>query len=236
MKNKFALPILIVLILTVPASATPLIGPNLAQFSVVAGGYATYGAGAAVSGEVGAVDYVVGGANATSAGDRVATIGVTGALTAPRAAQNALNRMQTTSILAPTVGGIIELAPGVDSASALTTAAGTTPYLDGGGIDDPLWVFNIPTCLVTGASTSFLGTVMSGAYIRQGADSDFSFGNLFAGSYVSISAGSRLGLAANLAIVDGLVQAGAGLADTIAAPVPEPESILLAGQAWPLRL
>lgn len=230
-------------------SAIPLIGADLARFSVVAGGYASYGAGATVSNEVGAVSYIAGGAGSISAADRVNTTGVAGALTEQAAAQLALNNMGTGTVLGATMAGQRSLSPGVYSASALTTAAGTTLTLDGGGADNPFWVFNIPTYLVTGASTkvkvanagpnasvvwntggyfamgastSFLGTVMSGAYISQGAGSDFSCGNLFAASYVSISAGShvtstncagsdtwagsKFGLGAGLDIVDGVAQ------------------------------
>lgn len=269
MKNLCVLLVVMVLSAIVPVSATPLIGSDLAQFSVLAGGYATYGAGAVVRGRVGALDYVVGGASASSGGDRTNTPGVNSALSQLGAAQNALNLMQTTYVLSPTVSGIIELAPGVYGASALTTAAGTTLHLDGGGLDNPVWVFNIPTYLVTGASTnigiinaganasvvwntggyvsmgastSFLGTILSGAYISQGAGSDFSCGNLFASSYVSLSAGSRVtstackatgswagslqGLGANLDIVNGIAVAHL-VTDEPAAVIPEPKTILL---------
>lgn len=253
----------------VSASATPLIGEDLARFSVVSGGYATYGAGAVVSGQMGAVTYVVGGAGSSSGGDNVNTSGVNNAMVQLSMAQQALNRMDDATVLSPTVGGIIDLKPGVYTASALTTAAGTTLNLDGGGIDNPYWVFNIPTYLVTGASTkinivnaganasvfwntggyvamgastSFLGTVLSGAYISQGAGSDFACGNLFASSYVSVAAGSRLtstncegtdawagsllGLGAGLDIVNGVAQSRIKLS---AAPtdISEPGSLMM---------
>lgn len=45
-----------------------------------------------------------------------------------------------------------------------------------------------------GASTSFLGTVMSGAYISEGAGLELHCGNLFATSYVTIEAGLHVTL------------------------------------------
>ena len=142
------------------------------------------------------------------------------------------------------------LAPGVYSASGLTTAADTILTLDGGGADNSFGVFNIPTYLVngastkialvnaganasvvwntgayftTGAGTSLIGTVMSSAYISQGADTLFHCGNLFSASSVSLGAGSHLtstnclrnanwagselGLGAGLDIVDGAASA-----------------------------
>lgn len=276
MKNLYVFPVVMVLSAIVPVWDMPLIGSDLAQFSILAGGYATYGAGAVASGKVGALDYIVGGAGAASAGDDTNTTGVNNALLQLGAAQRALNFMQTTSILAPTVSGFIELAPGVYSASALTTAAGTTLHLDGGGLENPVWVFNIPTYLVTGASTSisiinaganasviwntggyvsmgastsFLGTILSGAYISQGAGSDFSCGNLFASSYVSLSAGSQVtstacketdswagslqGLGANLDIADGIAVAHIVIDDPTSA-VPEPKTTFLIGLGFGL--
>jgi len=233
-----------------PVSAIPLVGAELAKFSVLAGGYAVYGAGARFSNEVGAVSYITPGADSKSAGDRVNTAGVTAALSELATAQQALTNMGAGTVLGATMAGQVSLAPGVYSASALTTAAGTVLTLDGGGADNPFWVFNIPTYLVTGASTkielvnaganasvvwntggyfttgagtSFIGTVMSSAYISQGADTLFHCGNLFSASYVSMGAGSHLtstnclrnvnwagsefGLGAGLDIVDGAASA-----------------------------
>ncbi|MBC7513951.1 MAG: DUF3494 domain-containing protein [Herminiimonas sp.] len=279
MKLPFASTLLLSLGIVAPGFATPLVGVELARFSVLAGGYATYGAGANVSGEVGATSYITGGAGSNSAADRTNTVSVTGALGEMAAAQIALNNMGTGTVLGATMAGNQTLIPGVYSASALTTAAGTILTLDGGGADNPYWIFNIPTYLVTGASTkidvvnaganasvvwntggyfsmgagtSFLGTVMSGAYITQGAGSKFQCGNLFAASYVAISAGSHVsstnchgnatwagsesGLGAGLDIVDGAVQArlalprlllveSAGQAEPV--PVPEPGTIAM---------
>jgi hypothetical protein len=261
MKNTYLLPLLFSLGAVAPVSATPLIGAELAKFSVAAGGYSTYGAGSVIGGEVGGVAYVTGEAGSRSAADRTNTAGVTAALRELAAAQQAVNNMGAGKVLATTMAGNLTLDPGVYSASALTMAAGTILTLDGGGADNPFWVFNIPTYLATGAATkieiinaganasvvwntggyttmgaqtAFIGVVMAGAYISQGAGSEFICGNLFAASYVSIGAasdvtsthcaggatwaGSELGMGAGLDIVDGVAQARR---------VPEPGTIAM---------
>lgn len=282
MKNFYVLPVVMALSAIVPVSATPLFGTDLAKFSIVSGGYSSYGASAAVTGEVGAVQYVTAGNGGTSGGDYVNSTNVTSALSQLSAAQDSLNRMQTTVTLSPTVSGILDLAPGVYSASALTTAAGTVVNLNGGGLANPVWVFNIPTYLVTGADTkiniinaganasviwntgeyvamggytSFIGAVISGQYVSQGAGADFACGSVFASSYVSVAAGSSIvstnckgndtwagsvmGLGASLDIVNGIAVAQV-VADTTApadttvptsTDIPEPGSLsmLLAG-------
>lgn len=232
-----------------------------------------YGAGASVSNEVGAVSYITAGAGAVSAADRVNIAGVTSARNELAAARLALNSMGTGTVLGGTMAGNQSLMPGVYSASAPTPAAGTVLTLDGGGADNPFWVFNIPTYLVTGASTkidmvnagpnatviwntggyvaisestSFIGTVMSGAYISEGAGSDLHCLNLFATSYMSIGAGSNvtstncvsehtwavslLGFGSGFDIVEGTAQARFVLAagkSTGAAQVPEPGTIMM---------
>jgi hypothetical protein len=201
------------------ASAVPLIGAELASFSVLAGGYATYGAGAVISGGVGGVSYVTGGAGSSSLGQMINTPTVTAALAELTTAQSALAAMGTGTVLSPTMSGAVTLAPGVYSASALTTAAGTAITLDGGGAHNPTWVFNIDTYLVTGAATKvvianaganasvfwntggyttlgantdFIGAILSSAYIAEGAGTTVSCGNAFAASYISVPADAQL--------------------------------------------
>lgn len=83
-----------------------------------------------------------------------------------------------------------------------------------------------------GASTTFLGALLSGSYVSLGAESKTSCGTILATSYVSIPAGINIkssncaatetwagsvnGLSANLNIVDGVVSS-----------IPEPESYLI---------
>ncbi|MBC7456421.1 MAG: DUF3494 domain-containing protein [Massilia sp.] len=201
------------------ASASPLLGIDVSTFSILAGGYATYGASATVSGNVGALSYITAGADAKSAGNFVNSARVTDALNQVAQAQSALSAMQTNVTLGATMSGNVTLAPGVYGASALTTAAGTILTLDGGGADNPYWVFNIPTYLVTGASTliqvsnagkgasvfwntggyatlgastTFVGTILSSEYISQGAGVNFACGNAYAASYVTVAAGSGM--------------------------------------------
>ena len=201
------------------AFATPLLGADLTSFSVLAGGYATYGAGATIGGDVGAVTYVVGGAGSTSLANYTNTANVISALSELSTAQSALNNMGAGTVLAPTMAGAVTLTPGIYSASALTTAAGTTITLDGGGLDNPVWVFNISTYLVTGAATKivienaganasvfwnttgyttlgagtdFVGTVLANAYISEGAGANISCGNAYSASYISVPAGADL--------------------------------------------
>lgn len=203
----------------VTANAAALLGTDLASFSILAGGYATYGASATVSGPIGAVSYVVGGAGSSSGGDIVNKPQVVAGLAQLASAQAALNAMPTTTTLAPTVSGNVTYTPGVYSAPALVTAAGSILTLDGGGASNPTWVFNIPTYLVTGAgtqikiinsgtgasvlwntggyaalgaSTMMLGTILSGAYISEGGGATMGCGNVYSQSYISVPAGSNV--------------------------------------------
>ena len=201
------------------ASSSPLLGSGLGSFTALAGGYATYGAGATIGGQVGASTYVVGGANSKSDGDFTNTDSVKSALDQLSTAKSALNNMGQGTVLLATMSGSVNLSPGLYSASALTTAAGTILTLDGGGADSPYWVFNIPTYLVTGASThisiqnagpnasviwntggyaalgadtNFAGSILAGSYISVGANANISCGNAFALSYISIPAGANM--------------------------------------------
>jgi hypothetical protein len=231
------------------ASATPLIGTELASFSVLAGSYATYGANTTINGNVGAVGYITAGANAMTLNNysgaaitygagasslstnavsavtigELANAGAVGknissleiALTQFNAAKSALNNMENGRALDATISGNILLAPGLYISSALTTAAGTIITLDGKGMANPYWVFNINTYLVTGANTevqfaagttnasvfwntggyttlgadtSLLGVVLSSEYIVEGAGATIACGNAFSLSYVGVGA------------------------------------------------
>lgn len=201
-----------------PASASNmLIGSDLQSFSVVAGGYATYGAGAAVQGQIGAATYIVGGAGSSSGGDyQYGGTRVDNALAQIATAQSALSLMGAGTTILPTMSGQVTLNSGIYDATALTTAANTTLILDGGGQASPFWVFNIPTYLVTGAATrieivnagpnatvlwnlggyaalgadtQFIGTILATTYISEGVGADIVCGNAYSSSYISIPAG-----------------------------------------------
>lgn len=115
MKTKTSLALIALAFVLAPVSATPLFGIELAKFSVIAADYATYGAGAVVSGQVGAVTYVTAGAGGVSAGDSTATLNaeVTTALGQLGSAQAALNKMGAGTTLAPTMAGHTTLSAGV---------------------------------------------------------------------------------------------------------------------------
>lgn len=169
------------------------------------------------------------------------------------------------TVLSPTMAGNVLITPGVYSATALTTAASTVLTFDGGGAANPIWVFNIDTYLVTGASTlvqfapgttngsvlwnlggymtlgaqtSLIGTVLSTAYISEGAGAGISCGNAFSLGYVVLGdsfsssasncGGSLKGMGAGLDISENGTAVPAAFAVAV---VPEPQTyaMLLAG-------
>ena len=85
---------------------------------------------------------------------------------------------------------------GVYSAANLSTTASTTLTLDGQGLDNQTWIFNITDYLVTGASSTVklinagVGSSVfwnTGGYASLGASSLFQ-GNIFAKTYISVGA------------------------------------------------
>jgi len=68
---------------------------DVTAFSALAGGYATYGASAIVSGNLGAVSYITAGAGGKSAGNVVDSARVTAALKQVALAQSALSAVPT---------------------------------------------------------------------------------------------------------------------------------------------
>ncbi len=115
-------------------------------------------------------------------------------------AQSALTKMGTGTALAPTITTERTLNSGVYSAVSLSTSAGTTLYLDGQGLDDQYWVFNITDILATGASTNITlinaganSSVIwnTGGYATLGANSTF-VGIILANDYISVGAHAKL--------------------------------------------
>lgn len=135
------------------ASSSSLIGKDLSSFSVLAGGYTSYGANTEIAGKVGGVSYVTSGANSKSAEDSVGTTAVFKALEQLSIAKSSLYTLGQGTVLSPTLSGIVILKPGIYSASAITSAANTTLILDGDDKKNPFWIFNISTYFVTGAGT-----------------------------------------------------------------------------------
>ena len=275
------------------ALATPLIGTELASFSVLAGSYATYGANTTINGNVGAVGYITAGANAMALNNysgaaitygagasslstnavgaitigELANAGAVGndmssleiALTQFNAAKSALNNMENGRVLDATVSGNMLLTPGLYISSGLTTAAGTIITLDGKGMINPYWVFNINTYLVTGANTevqfaagttnasvfwntggyttlgantSLLGVVLSSEYIVGGAGATIACGNAFSLSYVGVGADgatSASDCAGSFKGMSGGLQIVNGIA--VASPVSEESEVSQTSQA-----
>jgi len=265
---KLTIPLLVALFYA-PAQviANPLLGPDLASFSVLAGGYLTYGDSTSFSGNVGAVSYIT-GIPAAAQNQYLNTSNVIAGLDQLSDAQSALRSMGSSAHLAATQGDIT-LAPGVYDASAITTAASTTITLNGTGADNEVWVFNIVGGLTTGASSnivltntgsgagvywnlgtygtlgassSFLGNILAGGYVSEGADANIYCGRVLSKSYVSVPyggmsssdmcagvgtwAGSTNGLSGGLDISE----TGTAIASHISA-VPEPRTyaLMLAG-------
>lgn len=194
--------------------ANSLLGPELTSFSVLAGGYATYGDSTDFNGNVGAVDYITGRASGAR-NQYLNTSNVAAGLTQISDAQSALGAMGPSAHLTATQGSIT-LAPGVYDASAITTTASTTITLNGTGAENEVWVFNIAGGLTTGASSnivltntglgagvywnlgtyatlgassSFLGNILATGYISEGAQANIYCGRALSKSYVSVPYG-----------------------------------------------
>ncbi|MFT5812559.1 MAG: hypothetical protein ACI9VT_000294 [Psychroserpens sp.] len=130
------------------------------------------------------------------------------------AAQAALFALQEDFIML-TGSGTATFAPGVYEGSALTTQDSAIITLDGGGAQNPYWIFNLSGALVTGANTEikivnagpgasviwnvgsylslgantvFAGAAFTTSYIGGGANASLSCGNFFSKSYVVASA------------------------------------------------
>jgi len=108
-------------------------------------------------------------------------------------ARAALNAMGSGTGLAATMDGTAtQLVAGVYSAASLTTAAGTILTLDGQGLANQTWVFNIVDIVAFGASTKIVLTNAgagasviwnSGGYVTLGASAEI-LGTIFALNYI----------------------------------------------------
>ena len=89
------------------------------------------------------------------------------------------------------------LEAGVYSAANFSTTAGTTLFLDGKGLDNQTWIFNIADYLVTGASST-IKLINAGkgdeifwnsasGYVSLGASSSIQ-GTIFAKTYIAVGA------------------------------------------------
>ena len=182
--------------------AGSIVGGNL-----FAGAAAVLGVGSTVSGNLVAGNAVTLGASAQVSGTTqssttplftgiptAASVSAQAALVAKT--QTSLGKLTAGNTLAATMGGPVSLDAGVYSATALTTAAGTAIKLDGHGLANQLWVFNIDTYLVTGAGTTVelinggSGSSViwnTGGYTTLGAETAF-LGTIFSKDYVTVAA------------------------------------------------
>ena len=200
-------------------SQTPIIGPNLAEFTSVSALYTSYGAGAVVSNNVSSGQYFTIGASGT-VGDLFAngyiSLGA-GAVAGTQTIGNTVLSAQLQEIAdakatlsaltanftpaTATLGVAQTLLPGVyHYASALGIPASAVITFDGGGAANPKWIFNVDSAIVVGASVTFniinSGPGASviwnpGLYLSVGGLTPF-IGTIFAESYVTFGAGASL--------------------------------------------
>lgn len=186
-------------------------GANSTVFgNILSGGAATVGANSIIKGSVAAVgDITVSASGTTGTRSALATSPVVPAtLTSDLAAkvttnssqiataQTALKNMGAGTVLAATMTTDTTLYSGVYSAASLSTTASTTLTLDGHGLDNQFWVFNITDILATGAATKIelinAGAGASviwntGGYASLGANSTF-LGTILSKDYTSVGA------------------------------------------------
>ncbi|MBC7620265.1 MAG: type I secretion C-terminal target domain-containing protein [Candidatus Saccharibacteria bacterium] len=184
--------------------------------NISSGGYTSTGASAIVTGSVLSGDYVTTGASSTISGAIAAVGGITpaagsshqvltsalmvseqvDALQRVADAQSTLKAMGPTSTLAEYLGSTT-LVAGVYSATNLWTTAGTTLTLDGQGLFNQTWIFNVASILALGADTkvvlinagegaSILWNSYNG-YASIGADAQV-LGTVYALNYISVGA------------------------------------------------
>ncbi len=165
LKLKYALPLLVALACGPElALAAPILGINLASFTVLGASTATNVPTSTIVGNVGV--WSSDGANAitgfnSSPGVGVSDPQVTGGLVyaggaLAQSAQFQLNSVITslgslgpgTTLINPDLTGLT-LAPGVYTVSAGTTNLSGTLTLDGGGNTNALWVFQMASTLIT---------------------------------------------------------------------------------------
>lgn len=161
-----------------------------------------------------------------------------------------VNNKAYTAALDATITVDTTLEPGVYSAASLSTTAGTTLLLDGHGLDNQSWVFNITDILAIGASTltrilnpglnnTVYWNVLDG-YASVGASATLT-GTILAKTYISVGAntivraadGTCGGIYSRTSYVstgDSSRIGGQGCTDTPhEVPAPAPFALLIAG-------
>jgi len=188
-----------------PALATPLLGTDLASFTVLGASTVTNVPTSTIGGNVGV--WSSGGANAitgfnSSPGVAVSDSQVTGGLVhaGTANAMSAQGQLTTaitnlgslgsgTTLINPDLAGLI-LAPGVYTVSAGTTNLSGTLTLDGGGNANAAWVFQMASTLIT--SPNSVVTVINtgsgaGVYWNVGSSATIDTNTAFLGNILALT-------------------------------------------------
>jgi len=188
-----------------PALATPLLGTDLASFTVLGASTVTNVPTSTIGGNVGV--WSSGGANAitgfnSSPGVAVSDSQVTGGLVhaGTANAMSAQGQLTTaitnlgslgsgTTLINPDLAGLI-LAPGVYSVSAGTTNLSGTLILDGQGNANAAWVFQMGSTLIT--SPNSVVTVINtgsgaGVYWNVGSSATIDTNTAFLGNILALT-------------------------------------------------
>ena len=176
--------------------------------NLLSGGTATVSASGSVGGTIGATGVITAAGYVTTPNLTSSPINptaftqsiqntVTSTANQVTAAQTALDKMGSGTVLAATMVTSRTLLPGVYSAPSLSTTAGTTLTLDGQGKANQFWVFNIADILAFGGTTnivlanpgvgdSVIWNVTNG-YASLG-DTAHVIGTILAKTYISVGA------------------------------------------------
>ena len=188
-----------------PVLATPLLGSDLASFTVLGASTVTNVPTSTIGGNVGV--WSSGGANAitgfnSSPGVAVSDSQVTGGLVhaGTANAMSAQGQLTTaitnlgslgsgTTLINPDLAGLI-LAPGVYTVSAGTTNLSGTLTLDGGGNANAAWVFQMASTLIT--SPNSVVTVINtgsgaGVYWNVGSSATIDTNTAFLGNILALT-------------------------------------------------
>lgn len=206
MKPKFGLPLFVALACGASsASATPLLGSDLASFTVLGASMVTNVPPSTIVGNVGV--WASGGANAitgfnSSPGVAVSDSQVTGGLVHAGTAVAQSAQFQLTSaltnlaslgsgntIINPDLAGLI-LAPGVYTVSAGTTNLSGVLTLDGGGNANAGWVFQMVSTLIT-SPNSVVNVINTGSgagvYWDVGSSATIDTNTTFMGNILALT-------------------------------------------------
>lgn len=192
------------------ASATPLLGSDLASFTVLGGQTVTNVPTSTIVGDVGV--WSSGGANAitgfnSSPGTAASDSQVTGTVQAGTTAASLAQQQLTTAIsnlnslgsgatLASADLAGLTLLPGIYTVSAGTTNLAGTLTLDGNGNGNAAWVFQMPSTLITSPNSvvNMINTGSgAGVYWNVGSSATIDVNTTFLGnilSYTSITMNS----------------------------------------------